>query len=81
MNVNANELGDQVLALPAAERIRLAQRLWDSLNGEERGALIGDESETLQAAKHRDAELSKGSVTARFHEEVMESARKSIECE
>ena len=48
MNVNANELGDQVLALPAAERILLAQRLWDSLHDEERGALIGDESETLQ---------------------------------
>ena len=80
MNGNASQIADQALALPTAERVKLAQKLWESLTEAERNSLIGDESATIELAKKRDAELSDGSVAHRSHEDVMESARKSMEC-
>ncbi len=80
MTGSASQIADQALALPAAERIELAQKLWESLTDAERNALIGDESETIELAKKRDAELSDGSDPGCSHEDVMESARKSLEC-
>ena len=81
MSPNLTEVAHQALALPVSDRILLAQKLWDSLEEAEESAATDDESETLREAGKRDAELSRGSVTGRSHEEVMEAARKTIGCE
>lgn len=64
---------EQALSLPPAERIFLAQRLWESIHG-----LPGDEAEALADAKRRDAELQSGSVEGRSHADVMDAARRAM---
>ncbi len=66
----------QALALPLAQRVDLAEALWQSL-GE--GLDEGEEREAIERAKRRAGELADGTVTGRSHEEVMAAARRSIE--
>jgi putative addiction module component (TIGR02574 family) len=71
------QLTEQLMALPLAERVHLAEALWQSI-GEELHA--GDEREAIEQAKRRDAEMSSGAVSGRTHEEVMKAARQAIGC-
>jgi len=71
------QLTEQVMALPLAERVNLAEALWQSI-GEELRA--GSEQEAIEQAKRRDAELTSGTVSGRTHEEVMQAARRAIGC-
>jgi hypothetical protein len=61
-----------------AERINLAEALWQSI-GE--GLRAGGEQEAIEQAARRDAELTSGAASGRTHEEVMQAARRAIGCD
>ena len=69
------ELTSKAMALPLAERVSLAQSLWESIDA---GLEEADETLALKDAVRRDEELSSGKVTGRSHEEVMREARRAI---
>ncbi|WP_152054474.1 addiction module protein [Tautonia marina] len=71
-------LTERLLALPLADRIELAEVLWQSI-GE--GLRPTTEAEALADARRRDAELTSGAVQARSHEEIMTAARRAIGCD
>lgn len=75
------QLTRDALSLPLDDRIRLAQRLWDSLQQPENADGIDDEAKALELAHQRDAELAGGSVEGVSHADAMAKARKSLECE
>ena len=62
------------MALPLAERVDLAQALWQSIDD---GLRAGEEWEAIQHAARRDAELASGATRGRSHEEVMREARRA----
>ena len=65
------------MSLPLAERVSLAQELWQSIDA----ALPDTDNEAaLREAVRRDAELSSGAVLGREHDEVMRAARRAIGC-
>jgi putative addiction module component (TIGR02574 family) len=66
------------MALPLSERVLLAQALWQSIDA---GIAEADERAAVAEAIRRDKELSSGRPTGRTHEEVMEAARRAIECD
>jgi len=71
------QLLDEAMALPLSDRVSLAQALWQSIDA---GLAAADEGVALQDSMRRDRELSSGGLTGRTHEEVMQSARRAIEC-
>ena len=76
--MKTEQLTEQLMALPIAERVDLAEALWQSI-GE--GLRAGEEQEAITLAKRRDAELASGSAFGRTHEEVMKAARRAIGCD
>jgi putative addiction module component (TIGR02574 family) len=66
------------MALPLNERVELAEALWESIGESSRAV---DEAEEIKDALRRDAELTSGQVTGRTHEQVMDAARRAIECD
>jgi putative addiction module component (TIGR02574 family) len=62
------------MALPLAERVSLAQALWESIDA----GLPPEERAAVNEAIQRDEELSSGKVTGRTHEEVMQAARRAV---
>ncbi len=75
--MTTQQLTHAALALPLSERVSLAQSLWQSIDA---GFPDADESSALAEAQRRDRELSSGAVVGRAHAEVMDSARRAIEC-
>jgi hypothetical protein len=67
----------EAMELPLAERVSLAQALWQSIDGVLAEA---GESVAVREAVERDQELSSGAVAGRTHEEVMQAARRVIGC-
>lgn len=76
--MSTQQLTDAAMALPLAERVSLAQELWQSINA---GLPDRAEHEAVREAGRRDAELSSGAVSGRTHEEVMRAARRIVGCE
>ncbi|HMJ25574.1 MAG TPA: addiction module protein [Pyrinomonadaceae bacterium] len=74
--MTTEELIADVMALPLAERVSLAQALWQSIDA---GLPDADERAAVAEAIRRDEELSSGRVVGRTHEEVMQTARRSLE--
>jgi hypothetical protein len=72
------ELIAEVMALPLAERVSLAQALWESI---EAGLPESDQDEAIREAIQRDEELSSGAVVGLAHAEVMEAARRALKCD
>ncbi len=70
------ELIADAMALPIAERVSLAQALWESIDA---GLSDTDESAAVKEAIQRDEELSSDKVTGRTYEEVMRAARRALE--
>ena len=68
---------DQIVAeamrLPVAEKVQLAQSLWESLGDPYRTEEAEDEA--LKLALERDAELERGDITAVPHHEMMRRLR------
>ncbi len=73
-----HQLTEQVMALPLAERVDLAEALWQSIGEELRAA---GEREGVEQAARRDAELTSGAASGRAHKEVMKAARRAIGCD
>ncbi len=67
------------MALPLAERVALAQTLWQSIRDANAKPVAEEVNWAIEEAAKRDAELSSGAVIGRTHEQVMRAARKSIE--
>ena len=63
------------MALPLAERVVLAQKLWASLD---EGLTEPDDRSLMAEVLRRDEELTTGAVTGRTHAEVMAAARRAI---
>jgi len=78
--MSTNELAREAMALPLAERVALAQTLWQSIEGPTAAGSVADEVNwSVEEASRRDAELSSGKVAGRTHAQVMQAARKAIE--
>ncbi len=75
--MSTNQLTSEALALPISERVSLAQALWQSIDA---GLGEAKDREAVAGAIRRDEELSSGAVPGRTHEEVMQAARRAIEC-
>lgn len=73
--METRQLAEQVMALPLAERVDLAEALWQSIC---EGLRVGGEREAIDQAARRDAELTSGAVSGRTHEEVTQAARRAI---
>jgi putative addiction module component (TIGR02574 family) len=76
--MSTQQLLEDALALPLAERVSLAQALWESIDA---GLPQFDAHSAVTEAIQRDEELSSGKVTGRTHEEVMQGARRALECD
>ena len=76
--MSTEQLKHQVMSLPIAERVSLAQALWESINA---GLVDTDEKAALREAAQRDQELSSGTISGRSHEEVMQAARRVLGCD
>jgi hypothetical protein len=75
--MSTQQITGEAIALPLAERVLLAQALWQSINV---GLADSDERAAVLEAIQRDEELSSGAATGRTHEEVMQAARRAIGC-
>ena len=75
--MSTDQLTAAAMSLPLAERVSLAQELWQSID-----AALPDthDDDALREAIRRDAELSSGAVAGRTHDEVMRAARRAIGC-
>ena len=77
--MSGKQLTNEAMALPLAERVALAQTLWQSIDGRGEGKLTDEVNWAVAEANRRDAELSSGQAVGRSHEEVMRAARKALE--
>jgi len=75
--MSTKQITAAAMALSLAERVSLAQALWQSINSD---LPDGDEPAASDEAIHRDQELSSGKVTGRFHDAVMKAARRATGC-
>jgi hypothetical protein len=73
--MSSAKLLEDALTLPLAERVSLAQALWESIDA---GLPDTDESAAVREAIQPDEELSSGKVTGSRHEEVMHTARRAL---
>jgi len=79
--MSKEQLTQEAIALPLAERVRLAQTLWESIGEGLVRRQADEEAEAIALAQQRDAELSSGAAPGRTHEQVMEAARRAIGCD
>ena len=73
MSPNLDSLTTQALALPLEQRFVLAQRLWESVEGQ-----LDEGEELFAEIARRDAEMDIGTVQTYSHEEVVRDARKAL---
>jgi putative addiction module component (TIGR02574 family) len=73
-------LTQQLLALPLSERVALTEALWQSIDQELEADPQAEERAAVQQALARAAELDSGAVAGRTHEQVMDAARRVLEC-
>ena len=76
--MSTEQLLEDAMALSLAERVSLAQALWESIDA---GLPDVDERSAVAEAIQRDQELSLAKVNGRTHEEVMNTARRALECD
>ena len=75
--MSTKQLTAEAMALPIAEKVSLAQALWQSIDA---GVPDSDERAAVREAVRRDKELSAGTVVGLSHEEAMKAARRAIGC-
>lgn len=75
MELALSEITDKALSLPIDDRVTLAQRLWDSIEG-----FIDPETEDawLKEAEKRWQEIEEGRVECIPAEEAMKKAKASL---
>lgn len=76
--MSTQQLIAEAMSLPLAERVSLAQALWQSIDAT---LVEANELDAVRQAVRRDQDLSSGTVVGRKHEEVMQAARRAIGCE
>lgn len=76
--MSTQELRQEAMALPLAERVSLAQVLWESIDA---GLADTNQQAAILEALARDQELSSGTVVGRTHDQVMQAARRAIGCD
>jgi len=76
--MSTEQIKSEAMALPLAERVSLAQALWESIDG---GMLDTDERVAVAEAVKRSEELLSGEIAGETHEEVMEAMRQALECD
>jgi hypothetical protein len=76
--MSTQQLKQEAMSLSLCERVSLAQALWESIDSTLADA---DERASVREAIGRDQELSSGTVAGRTHEQVMQAARRAIECD
>lgn len=76
--VSLSQLTQDALSLSTEDRVRLAQVLWDSVNGNGGYDQLRYEEETIQEALRRDEEMESGRVPGIPHEEVMSRLQKKF---
>ena len=74
MSPNLDSLTTQMLALPLDDRLELAQRLWQSLEGQ-----LDEDAELIAEIERRDAELESGAVKPIPYHEAMRQIRESLQ--
>lgn len=78
--MQTDELVQRLMALPLPDRVRVAQKLWQSIDDGLPVSAADEHKDARQAAVRRDAELTCGTVVGRSHEQVMEAVRRALEC-
>lgn len=73
--MSTEQLIADAMALPLAERVSLAQALWERIDA---GLPDTNEAAAVREAIRRDEELSSGKVAGRTHEEVKRAARRAL---
>jgi putative addiction module component (TIGR02574 family) len=76
--MSTEQIISDAMALPLAERVSLAQILWESIDSELSDA---DERSAIAEALKRSEDLLSGKVAGETHEEVMEAVRRALECD
>lgn len=77
--MSAKRIFQDAIALPLAERVALAQSLWQSIEGRSAGNISEEVKWAVEEAERRDSEFSSGGKIGRTHDEVMRAAREAIE--
>ena len=72
------QLQQEAMALPLAERVSLAQALWESIDT---GLADTDQQTAIREAFNRDRDMSSGAVVGRTHDQVLQAARRAIGCD
>jgi len=75
--MSTKQLTAEAMALPLAEKVSLAQALWESIDA---GLPDASERASVREAASRDRELSAGTVAGISHEDAMKTARRAIGC-
>ncbi|NIO39738.1 MAG: hypothetical protein GTO41_05805 [Burkholderiales bacterium] len=81
MSSSLNDLASKLLSLPADQRAALAQQLWASVEGSTTCESTDIQTAAVSAAMRRDRQLSASNLEARVHEDVMDAARRALQCE
>lgn len=79
--MNTDELARQLIALPLADPVDLAQALWESIDSTSSESVPEIDEGLLTRAERRDSELTTGHVAGRSHAEVMAAARRALGCD
>ena len=74
MSPQFDQLTNQVLALSPEERVELAQRLWESVDG-----TIDDDAELFAEIERREAEIESGKVMPIPYDQAMREIRESLQ--
>ncbi len=75
--MSAKQITEEAMALPLADKVSLAQALWQSIDA---GLPDSDERAAVGEADRRVRELSAGSVSGLSHQEATKTARRVIGC-
>ena len=81
MTAEVTQLTTLALSLPIEDRILLAQQLWDSLGKTPASSIENEGAAAVKEAQQRDEEIESGSCETVSHEQVMQNARKKLQCE
>ena len=74
MSPNLDSLTTQMLALPLDDRLELAQRLWQSLEGQ-----LSEDEELFAEIERREADVASGVVKPIPYDEAMRAVRESLQ--
>ena len=73
--MSTTSVTQEALGLPLAERVKLAQAVWASIDDQ---LADTDPADAVHVARERDADFDTGRVAGSSHEEVMQRARRQL---